>query len=91
MQDRERESACDSAEPEPLVELQAVPSPGPGTATAMTTNTRMTLVDRLGSWIVRWGFGRDSYRVAPGLYAVGNPNAASPVFVSANYKLSFGP
>lgn len=29
------------------------------------------------------------YRVEPGLYAVGRPNADSPVLVSANYKLSF--
>ena len=29
------------------------------------------------------------YRVDPGLYAVGAPDAASPVFVSANYGLSF--
>ncbi len=29
------------------------------------------------------------YAVEPGLYAVGTPNGASPVFVSANYKLSF--
>jgi acetyl-CoA decarbonylase/synthase complex subunit gamma len=29
------------------------------------------------------------YRVAPGLYAVGNPAPNSPVLVSANYKLSF--
>jgi acetyl-CoA decarbonylase/synthase complex subunit gamma len=29
------------------------------------------------------------YRVKPGLYAVGRPDAESPVFVSANYKMSF--
>ncbi len=29
------------------------------------------------------------YRVAPGLYAVGDPGALSPVLVSANYKMSF--
>jgi acetyl-CoA decarbonylase/synthase complex subunit gamma len=29
------------------------------------------------------------YAVEPGLYAVGSPTAESPVFVSANYKLSF--
>jgi hypothetical protein len=30
-----------------------------------------------------------SYIVEPGLYAVGHPDSTSPVFVSANYKLSF--
>ncbi len=29
------------------------------------------------------------YRIGPGLYAVGNPTAGSPVFVTANYKMSF--
>ena len=29
------------------------------------------------------------YIVEPGIYAVGNPDGDSPVFVSANYKLSF--
>lgn len=28
------------------------------------------------------------YRVAPGLYAVGNPDSGSPVLVTANYKLT---
>ncbi len=47
------------------------------------------LADRLGAWRARWGVGRMRYRVAPGLYAVGEPTAHSPVLVSANYKLSF--
>ena len=29
------------------------------------------------------------YAIEPGLYLIGNPSAASPVLVSANYKLSF--
>jgi hypothetical protein len=32
---------------------------------------------------------RESYKVPPGLYAVGEPGKASDVLVSANYKLSF--
>jgi hypothetical protein len=38
---------------------------------------------------VRWGIGRRSYRVEPGLYRVGSPGADSPVLVTANYKLTF--
>jgi hypothetical protein len=38
---------------------------------------------------VRWGIGRDRYRVAPGLYALGAPDAVAPVLVTANYKLTF--
>ena len=45
--------------------------------------------DRVGSWKARWNIGRMRYRVDPGLYAVGQPTAKSPVFVSANYKMSF--
>jgi hypothetical protein len=51
--------------------------------------TRLTPRDRHGARRMRWGVGRDRYRVEPGLYAVGSPGADSPVLVSANYKLSF--
>ncbi|MHC4787725.1 MAG: mercury methylation corrinoid protein HgcA [Planctomycetota bacterium] len=51
--------------------------------------TRLRFADRLGGWLARWGIGRMSYRVEPGLYAVGEPTAASPVLVTANYKMSF--
>jgi hypothetical protein len=52
-------------------------------------STDLTRADRWGSWKARWSIGRMDYTVAPGLYAVGNPDEDSPVFVSANYKLSF--
>ncbi len=45
--------------------------------------------DRLGGWLARWSVGRMSYSVTPGLYGLGKPTADSPVFASANYKLSF--
>ena len=51
--------------------------------------TALDFKDKLGAWKVRWAFGRMSYTIDPGLYAVGNPDADSPVLVSANYKLSF--
>jgi hypothetical protein len=38
---------------------------------------------------VRWGIGRNSSKVTPGVYKIGNPDSQSDVFVSANYKLSF--
>ncbi len=49
----------------------------------------LQLADRLGAWKVRWGIGRMSYLVPPGLYAIGAPGALDPVVVTANYKLSF--
>lgn len=51
--------------------------------------TRLTRGDVLGRWQMRWGLGRMRYRIAPGLYAVGCPDADSPVLVTANYKLTF--
>lgn len=45
--------------------------------------------DRLGSYKARWGVGRMHYMVDPGLYALGQPTHSSPVFVTANYKMSF--
>jgi hypothetical protein len=52
-------------------------------------STRLAARDRHGAWRVRWGMGRDDYRVEPGLYAVGSPDANDPVLVTANYKLTF--
>jgi hypothetical protein len=52
-------------------------------------STKIRLVDLLGTVLVRWGINRDNYRVLPGLYAAGNPESSSDVFVTANYKLSF--
>jgi hypothetical protein len=50
---------------------------------------KLSLQDITGRWAMRWGLGRNHYTVVPGLYAIGNANAESPVLVSANYKLSF--
>ncbi len=45
--------------------------------------------DRTGRWKARWGIGRHSYLVPPGLYAIGSPDPQSPVLVTANYKMSY--
>jgi acetyl-CoA decarbonylase/synthase complex subunit gamma len=45
--------------------------------------------DHLGCFKARWGIGRMKYITQPGLYAIGDPDSDSPVFVSANYKMSF--
>jgi hypothetical protein len=51
--------------------------------------TRLTPGDIVGGWRVRWGIGRMEYRINPGIYAAGKPDASSPVLVTANYKLTF--
>ena len=52
-------------------------------------STELNSLDRLGHCKARWGIGRMKYTVAPGIYAIGTPDGDSPVFVSANYKMSF--
>jgi len=57
---------------------------------AMTTTTwsigRSELKDHI---LARLGYKRMNHRVAPGLYSIGHPGPESPVFVTANYTLSF--
>jgi hypothetical protein len=45
--------------------------------------------DHWGGVKARWGVGRMSYTVDPGLYALGKPGDDLPVLVTANYKMSF--
>ena len=52
-------------------------------------STVWTNKDLLSTIKVRWSIGRMDYVVTPGLYAVGNPNENSDVYVSCNFKLSF--
>jgi hypothetical protein len=51
--------------------------------------TKLEAPDHLGTLIARLGINRDQYKIAPGLYGVGNPDQDSPVLVTANYKLTF--
>jgi hypothetical protein len=50
---------------------------------------RLSFADRAGTWRVRLGLGRMTYTVPPGLYGISRPDATSPVFVTANFKMSF--
>ena len=50
---------------------------------------QLNLNDKLGALKVRFGIGRDDYKVTPGLYKIGNSDSQSDVLISANYKLSF--
>ena len=54
-----------------------------------TITGRLTNGDIRGAWKARWGIGRMSYIVPPGLYAIGAPDQTSPVVVTANYKMSY--
>jgi len=52
-------------------------------------SSTLTWADRLGACKARWGIGRMSYIVPPGLYAIGAPTPESPVVVTANYKMTY--
>jgi hypothetical protein len=54
------------------------------------TTSTITFADRWNHFLARVvGWRRQRRRVKPGLYALGNPTGDSPVFVTANYSLSF--
>ncbi len=52
-------------------------------------DTTLRFSEKVRSAMARCGIRRTSYRVEPGLYAAGRPVDDSPVFVTANYKMSF--
>jgi len=56
---------------------------------APRVKTDMQLPDIAGTVKTRLSIGRNNYKVAPGLYCVGNAGPDDPVMVTANYKLSF--
>ena len=53
------------------------------------TSSTLTRANQWDHFLARWGYRRSAHRVAPGLYALGAPTPDSPVFVTANYTLSF--
>jgi acetyl-CoA decarbonylase/synthase complex subunit gamma len=58
-------------------------------AAPVRLSSTMTLADRYGAIMCRISNSfRMKYTVAPGLYALGNPDQDSPVLITANYRLS---
>jgi hypothetical protein len=55
----------------------------------MPTTAALSAHDRWDHIAARLGTRRMSHKITPGLYALGNPTPNSPVFVTANYTLSF--
>ena len=52
-------------------------------------SSTITRADRWDHFLARVGVKRSEHRVEPGLYALGIPTPDAPVFVTANYTLSF--
>lgn len=63
--------------------------PAGAAAPVRQTDSTITTANRWDHFLARWGYKRSEHRVEAGLYALGNPTAASPVFVTSNYTLSF--
>ena len=59
------------------------------TSEIRTTTGKLTFANRLDHFLARWGANRMGHIIKPGIYRLGNPTPDSPVFVSANYTLSF--
>jgi hypothetical protein len=54
-----------------------------------STTSILRSADHWDHFLARWSINREGHRVESGLYRLGNPTPDSPVFVSANYTLSF--
>ena len=57
--------------------------------TIYSTTSSLSFGQHWDHFLARVGWKRMQHLVPPGLYALGNPTPDSPVFVSANYTLSF--
>lgn len=55
----------------------------------ITISSSLSFNDHLGHFLFRVGINRSQLIVAPGIYAVGKPDNNSPVFISANFTMSF--
>ncbi len=55
----------------------------------LPTSSRLAAADQWDHFLARIGFRRGEHHVEPGLYALNVPTPESPVFVTANYTLSF--
>ena len=58
-------------------------------APILRTTSDLSTRDHLDHLAARFRIRRGQHRVEPGLYQLGSPTPDSPVFVSANYTLSF--
>jgi hypothetical protein len=81
-------SSC-SCTPDPQTQSCSCLTDNPRVSEIRTTDSIITPANRLDHFLARWGWKRESHRVEPGLYRIGNPDPDSPVLASANYTLSF--
>lgn len=86
---KENAGSSFSCMPDPQTQSCSCLFDNPPCSEIRTTTSTVTFANRLDHFLARWGWKRESHRVDPGLYRLGNPDPDSPVFASANYTLSF--
>jgi CO dehydrogenase/acetyl-CoA synthase delta subunit len=84
----EETCSCSSGKPAPCCGPPETEGPPDLEDIGVVTSTIETS-DRLVHLLARLGVRRSEWRVRPGLYRLGEAGPDSPVFVSANYRLSF--
>ena len=89
MDKKDNEGSSCSCTPDPQTRSCSCLADHPPVSEIMTTDSTITSANRLDHFLARWGWKRESHRVEPGLYRLGNPTQDTPVFASANYTLSF--
>ena len=83
------DSCCGSADSKALSQYWVTDTVSTAVGEIPRVSTELVFKDKLGYWKARWGINRMNYKVEPGLYCVGEVNSTSPVFVTANYKMTF--
>jgi len=96
----ENTSVCCGPEPEPVSPMAIHEKPGyklcnyvdkfidTPAGLVPVIQPKLSLNDLVSTFFVRCGINRHSYTVAPGLYAIGEPDKESEVLVTANFKLT---
>lgn len=89
-----KKASCCGAVGAAAADGQCCPAPAqrpvePNDLSIRKVSAEWSLKERIEHFRCRVGGLRMRYLTAPGLYAVGEPDGKSDVFVSANYKLSF--
>jgi len=77
-------SCCSSSGSKPILTISGLENP-----VIKPTSSEIIFADRLDHLMARLGVNREQHLIEPGLYTMGKPGKESPVFVSANYTLSF--
>ncbi len=88
-QGRETQPCCVSSTTKPDIQPCSCLTINPILSEIRATTSTLTFADRFDHFLARWGVNRMGHLVEPGLYRLGEPTPDSPVFVSANYTLSF--